>query len=119
LKYEEPLEYEFEKISELLESNNDSDLINGLLSLVLKSGNYDLSMEKSIEFSYSESEWIKGCGIECFGHIARLHKKIELDSVTQILASGLKSKSRIIAGKSESAIEDIAHFLELDRKIFQ
>lgn len=119
LKYQAPPDFEHKSNLKLLKSENEFDKINGLLSIVLKSGNYDLSMKKSIEFSQKNSEWVKACGIECFGHIARLYKKIELDSVQAIITSGLKSKSKIISGKSESAIDDIVHFLKLDRELFK
>lgn len=119
MKYEAPPEFEPENISKLLESNNDSDKINALLSIVLNSGNYDLSMKKSIEFTYSKSEWVRACGILCFGHIARIYGKIELEPVKEILINGLVDNSKIIAGKSEDAIEEITQFLFLDRKIFK
>ena len=119
LKYEKTPEFDYNSTLELLDSDKESDLINGLLSIVLNSGDYNLSMEKSIEFAMKESEWIKGCGIECFGHIARLHKKIDLDSIKGIISDGLKSDSKIIVGKSESAVDDITEFLKLDKELFK
>jgi len=119
VKYESSSEFDIESALKLLKSDKESDLINGLLSIVLNSGDYNLSMKKSIEFTQKESEWIVCCGIECFGHIARLHKKIDLNSVKEIISRGLKSKSKIIAGKCESAIDDITHFLKLDSKLFK
>ena len=119
MKYEKIPEFEPNSNLKLLNSENEPDQIKGLLSIVLNSGNYDLSMKKSIEFAQKNSEWVKACGIECFGHIARLYRKIDLDSVKGILNDGLKNKNNIIAGKSESAIDDLTHFLKLDRELFE
>ena len=119
MKYEKTPEFDITSALEFLKSGKDSEIVNGLLSIVLNSGDYDLSMEKSIKFAKKESQWLKGCGIECFGHIARIHKKIDLDSVTGIISDGLKSKNKLIVGKSESAIDDITHFIKVDKKLFE
>jgi len=119
MKYKRVPIFDDKNSLKLLESEKESDQIMGLLSIVLYSGNYDFSMKKSIEFTKKKSEWIKGCGIECFGHIARIHKKIDLNNVKEILKDGLKSKSKVIRGKSEDAIDDITHFLKLDRNVLE
>ena len=118
MKHESPPEFDYENTLKLLDSDKESDLINGLLSIVLNSGDYNLSMEKSIEFAQKESEWIKSCGIECIGHIARLYKKIDLNAAKGIISLGLKSESRIIARKSEDTVDDICHFLKLKKEFF-
>jgi hypothetical protein len=119
LKYEEPPKFDNKETLKLLKSEKESDQIMGLLSIVQKSGDYNLSMKKSLEFTQSDSDWIKGCGIECFGHIARIYDKIEINIIKEVLKGGLKSKSKLIKGKSEDAIDDITHFLKLDRNIFE
>ena len=118
MKYEGAKDFDYERTLELLNSDNEADIINALLSIVLNGSDYDLSIKKSIEFAEYESEWVKGCAIECLGHIARIHNKIDLNSVKDIISNGLKSTSKIIIGKTESAVDDITHFMQLKREVF-
>ena len=118
MKYERVKDFDKERLLELLNSDNEADIINALLSIVLNGSDYDLSMKKSIKFAHHESEWVKGCAIECLGHISRIHNKIDLTSVKDIVSNGLRSTSKIIVGKTESAVDDITHFMQLKREIF-
>ncbi|MEO0473706.1 MAG: hypothetical protein AAF206_29105 [Bacteroidota bacterium] len=118
MKYQEPPIFDKYESLRLLNSNNESDIIDGLLSVVLNSGAYKLSMEKSLKMASHPSEQVQACAIECLGHIARLHQKIDIDTAREILAAGLKSENQTIVGKAESAIDDVSFFLSLDRALF-
>jgi hypothetical protein len=115
MKYES-----FENTSiEKLNSENENDRILALLNLVMNGNNYEKAMESSLEFAKENSEWVKGCGIECFGHIARIYKKLDLEAVKEILKESLKSDSKIVAGKANDAAEDIAHFMKITKQTWE
>lgn len=119
MKYESPPKYEVKEVNRLLKSNNDTDKIKGLLATVLNSGDYNLSMKQTMIFTNCESQWLKICGIQCIGHIARIHKKIDLKSVKELLTISLKDENRLIVGNSEDAIDDVIHFLKLNKVEFE
>jgi RNA-splicing ligase RtcB len=115
MKYENPEKISIEKIN----SENENDRILALLNLVMNGNDYEKAMESSLEFAKENSEWIKGCGIECFGHIARIYKKLDLEAVKEILKESLKSESKIVAGKAEEAVEDISLFMKLAKQTWE
>jgi len=111
MKYEEMPPYHETKTLELIHSGKEEDIIRGLLSLVLYGENYSLSMAKTLEFCHHPSEYVKGCCIECFGHIARLHGTLDLQQVYPILQKEKHHPSSFVRGKCEDALSDIATFL--------
>ncbi len=115
MKYES-----FENTSiEKLNSENENDRILALLNLVMNGNDYEKAMQSSLEFAKENSEWIKGCGIECFGHIARIYKKLDLEAVKEILKESLKSESKIVTGKAKDAVEDISLFMKLAKQTWE
>lgn len=76
-------------------------------------------MKSSLEFAKENSEWIKGCGIECFGHIARIYRKLDLEAVKEILKESLKSESKIVARKAKEAAEDISIFMKITKATWE
>ena len=115
MKYES-----FENTStEKLNSGNENDRILALLNLVMNGNDYEKAMKSSLEFAKENSDWIKGCGIECFGHIARIYKKLDLEAVKGILRESLKSDSKIVAGKAKEAVEDISMFMKLSKQTWE
>ncbi len=115
MKYQNPENISIEKIN----SENENDKILALLNLVINGNDYEKAMKSSLEFAKENSEWVKGCGIECFGHIARIYKKIDLENVKGILKESLKSESKIVAGKAKEAVEDISMFMKIDKQAWE
>ena len=113
MKYESFENTSFDKL------NSENDRILALLNLVMNGNDYEKAMKSSLDFARENSEWIKGCGIECFGHIARIYKKIDLEAVKEILKESLKSESKIVAGKSKEAVEDISLFMKLTKQTWE
>lgn len=73
-------------------------------------------MKSSLEFAKEYSEWIKSCRIECFGHISRIHKKLTIEDVIEILNVSLKSESKLAASKAKEAAEDISLFMKVSKQ---
>ncbi len=113
MEYEEVGDYDQIKTQILLESNKESEVIQGLLSLVFYSCDYSLSLNRALFFSSHKNTYIKSCAIECFGHIARIHKKLDLKKVKPILKENKTNKNLIIKGKCIIALDDIEHFLKI------
>jgi hypothetical protein len=115
------MQYEsFENSSiENLNSENEKDRILALLNLVINGNNYEIAMESALDFSKENSVWIKGCGIECFGLIARIYKKLDLEAVKEILKESVKGESEIVSAKAKEALEDIFLFLHISKETWE
>ncbi|MHB1278775.1 MAG: hypothetical protein ACYC1Q_10285 [Bacteroidia bacterium] len=112
---------DFDQIRSLkqLESNNESEIIDGLLSIVFYSADYKLGFEKSVVFSSNANGNVRACAIECFGHLARIFNHLDLDFAVPILNMALKDEDDFVQGKAELAIDDICHFLKINKSTFQ
>lgn len=110
---------ETEKSTNPLYEESETERILSLLDLVWNGIDYNMAMEKSLAFANENSMWLKGSGIECFGHIARIYKNIELKKVQGILKEGLNSKNKIIACKAKIAVEEICFCLKVDKQLFK
>jgi len=71
-------EFDDENVNKLLNSGEEYKIIEGLISTAFYSGNYELSMKLAFEYVESRNVNVKGCAIECFGHIARIHGRLDL-----------------------------------------
>lgn len=104
----------------MAEKNIDSEsrIILDALNTVMRGESYDESLTTAFSLVENESTYIRGCGVECLGHIARIHGKLEMEEATAILRKALQDSSSFVRGKAESSISDICHFLKVERKIF-
>lgn len=113
MKYEEIKKIDSSNLLSELGSLDEDKKLNALLHLVLNENNYNLAMKTTLEFSDNESELIKGCAIECFGHIARIYGKLELEKVNNIINTNLRQKpSKFLLGKILDAKDDIEIFIK-------
>ncbi|MEE1962245.1 hypothetical protein SAMN04487891_103260 [Flagellimonas taeanensis] len=119
MEYEEiPHNPSPEKLS-LDEATSLEEKIIGLLGLVLYGEDYNLAIEKSLEFSNSPDNLIKGCAFICFGHLARLHGKLDLDRVIPVFKANQHTEDSVLKGKMEDAISDIVFFLKVKEGLFR
>lgn len=113
MKYEEIPDFDKGKLNDL-ESNNPKDNISSILSIILNSSNYELSIQTIERFINHDNEHIKGIAIESIGHLARLWGKIPLELEKEV-CKALSDKSAWVQDKAENAKDDIEIFLK--RKI--
>jgi hypothetical protein len=62
-----------------------------------------------LSFSEHQVPEVRGLAMTCLGHIARIHKAIDLDKVMPVLTKQLSDSE--IRGQVEDAIEDINHYV--------
>ncbi|AWA31063.1 hypothetical protein HYN48_13750 [Flavobacterium magnum] len=115
MNYEDTPDYNKAENDILLNSSNEDEKILALITLVHCSGNYNLAMQKSIEFAKNESELIAANAIGCFGDIARIYRKLDFEIVEEILNVYKNSQSEWIHSKILDSLDDILVFLKNDR----
>jgi hypothetical protein len=62
-----------------------------------------------ITFSTHRNVWVRRVCATCFGHLARIHGKLEMENVSPVLNRLLLDPE--VKGEAEDAIEDIKIFL--------
>ena len=83
-----------------------------MLGLSLYGENVDFIQEILVEYSNNIDENIRGVAILGFGHIARIHRKMDKELVLPIVKKGLKDSSNFVRGHAENALDDINFFVK-------
>ncbi len=104
---------EFSEIRTLadLKSSDPEKIIYAMLSVVLYSGNYKLSIESTRPFFKSLNENIKGCSIECISHIARLWHELPEDFI-DIARRAVDDESSWVRSKADDTLDDLEVFIK-------
>ena len=111
MEYTEIPEFSDQRIREDLKSNDPEKIIKAMLSTVLYSANYKLSVETTQLFFKSTNENIRGCSIECIAHIARLWNKLPTDFIA-IANSAAGDESSWVRGKAGDTLDDLEIFIK-------
>lgn len=94
-----------------LKSNDPEKIIYAMLSVVLYSSNYKLSIETIRPFFMSANENIRGCSIECISHIARLWKEVPQDFI-DVANKAVNDDSAWVCGKADDTLDDLEVFIK-------
>jgi len=86
-------------------------MVDGLLSLALYADDWKFAQDICTKYSRHKDENVRGIAILCFGHIARLHRKLDLDMVLPIIKEATNDQSPFVRGHAESALDDIEIFI--------
>lgn len=100
----------YREILNLINSEESDTKVKGLISLAYSADDRDFAQELMVRYSQHSNENIRGIAILCFGHIARIHRKINKKLVMPIILDGLNDKSQFVRGHSQSALDDINMF---------
>ncbi|WP_312473735.1 hypothetical protein [Neobacillus sp.] len=112
MKYEDVEIKKNEEYFQLINTGVTENVIQGLLGLALYGDEFRLIQDTLVRFSNSENENIRGIAILCFGHLARIHGKIDKRLVLPIVNKGLEDNSSFVQGHSNSALDDINFFVK-------
>jgi len=90
-------------------SGNTPDACKSLVSLAFYETDWHWVQNKCLEFAKAENDELAGVAITCIGHLARIHKKLDLDIVLPVLDElGRNPKFK---GRVEDALDDIKMYM--------
>lgn len=110
--YNEPAPIERECAINALNSKTEDLIIDALLRLTLHDSDSQWVQNICIKFSAHENVPVRRTAIQCLGHLARIHRKLDLSIVQPVLAS-LHGDPEI-AGVVEDTLDDIEVYLGSD-----
>lgn len=97
---------------EKLNSVDQDVVMLTILSVVEKSGNYDLAVKVTSMFLDNDNEYIRGTAVESMSHIARLWKKLPIDLIDKINSIPLNEKSNWVQDKADDVADDLEVFIK-------
>lgn len=93
------------------ESREPDRMVAGLLAISLQDLAYDLALQRALDFAADRDEQLRGIGVLCLGHIARVYGRLDLDAADAAVRAGLTDESDFVRGHAESARDDVIQFL--------
>ncbi len=112
MKYEPIQRYSKAEIEKAIEENDTDKLPLMVLSVALYSDNYDYAENFCIRFSNHEHFAVRANAIQGFGHIARIDKKLNEESIKPIIKKALKDENEFVRGEAIDVKDDTKHFLK-------
>jgi len=112
MEYHEIFPLSRPELEKLIESGNETAITDALLSAAYYDSDWRWVQELCLRFMH-QSDWgISSVAVICLGHVARIHKILDVDVVLPRLAA-LKAETPSLAPWVEDAVEDIRFFLRL------
>jgi hypothetical protein len=110
VKYVSVIERDREEIEILLSSGYLDDVCDGLLCAAYYDPDWRWVQERCLEKSYHADSVIRRLAATCLGHLARIHRKLDLERVLSRLVA--MREDREVSGTVQDALDDIRHFLK-------
>lgn len=113
MKYEaiEP-ELSHDAVEAAILINNPEELSYAVLSAALHSDNPEWAEDVCLRLSGHEDFRVRGNAVPGFGHIARIHGKLNKKKILPLVEMALCDESDFVRGQAESAADDIEMFLK-------
>jgi len=111
VKYERIRKYSEEEIEKALAEDSADELLLMVLSVALYSDDLKYAENFCIYLSNHENSIVRGNAIQGFAHIARIHRKLNEETIKPIIEKALKDKNELIRGNAVDAKDDTQMFL--------
>lgn len=110
MEYHEIFPLSRHELEKLLDSGKERAIIDALLSAAYYDADWRWVQETCLRFLDHSDRGVRSIAIICMGHIARIHKTLDVEIVLPRLLA-LKAEDPSIAPSVDDAIEDIQVFL--------
>ena len=110
MKYRAVVQRDREELEILLRSSNQQDVQEALLSAAYYDPDWKWVQGKCITLSHHPGHRMRQMAATCLGHLARLHRQLDLGTVLQRLAE-LKNDP-LARASVEEALNDIRFYLK-------
>ena len=110
MKYRAVVERDREELEILLRSSNQQDVQDALLSAAYYDPDWRWVQGKCITLSHHPGHQVRQMAATCLGHLARIHRQLDLETVLQRLAE-LKDDP-LAKASVEDALDDIRFYLK-------
>ena len=108
--YQEALPINREDAEMAFSSGVSEEICDALLRITFNDSDWHWVQEKCLYFINSHSSDVRGLAITCLGHLARIHRKLDLKKVLPLLKN-LQNDSQV-SGRVEDVFDDIKTFVD-------
>lgn len=112
MRYEPIKKYSEAEINKAIADNNTDELFYAVLSVALYSDDFEYAEKICIQLSNHEHFNVRGNAIQGFGHIARIHGKLNKGKTKPIIENALQDENEYIRGNANDAKDNTKLFLK-------
>jgi hypothetical protein len=111
LQYEEVLPINRRDAEATLASGSADAIVHALLRSAYHDPDWRWVQEQCIRLSRHADPDVRGIAVLCLGHLARIHRRLDVDRALPVVHAGLADADPTVAGHAEDALDDLAMFL--------
>lgn len=102
-----------EEIEQAFKHGSARDISETLVTLALYDTDWKKVEKYCLEFLEHQDASIRAVAATCIGHLARIHKTLDLDLVLPALYRHLSDPGKWVAGSADDALSDIQIFMKV------
>lgn len=111
LLYEDPGTWSREEVDKAIREDNRETLRIAVLGVCMYGDSGEYAQALCLKLSWHSDPSVRGNAVLGFGHIARVHRRLDREVVEPILHVALQDSDPYVRGHAASAIDDVRHFL--------
>jgi hypothetical protein len=112
MKYQAIEELRQAEVEAAIARNEPSELSLAVLSAALYAEDAAWAEDVCVRLAGHAHERVRGNAVLGFGHMARLHRRLDEQRVKPLIAAALQDESAYVRGQAEAAAEDVEVFLQ-------
>ncbi len=102
-----------EEIQQAFQSGDPGEISQTLVTLALYASDWKPVEQYCLQFLEYPDAGVRRVAATCLGHLARLHKKLDLDRVLPALYKRFADPDKYVAGAADDALGDIEIFMKV------
>src|ERR1700752_335024 len=111
MRYEAIPELSVGDVEAAILRNEPEELLVAVLSAALHGSSLKWAEGVCRKLSAHAHFKVRGNAILCFGHLARIHGRLDRSAVVPIIEAGLVDANEYVRGQAEAAANDVEHSL--------
>jgi hypothetical protein len=112
-RIDEPIpEMSVEEVEAAIGRNQPDELLLAVLSAALHGLDPAWAQDVCCRLAAHEHFNVRGNAILGFGHLVRIHGRLDRSVVLPIIKAGLKDSHEYVRGQAHAAADDVEHFLQ-------
>jgi hypothetical protein len=117
-EYEEIPEWSHEKVEQALHDDDPDALRYAVVAIALHDEDWRYAQDLCVRLSTHAHFNVRGNAVLGFGHIARVHRRLDRAVVQPIIEAAMRDANDYVRGHGFDAADETAHFLgwKYDRK---
>jgi hypothetical protein len=110
LAYHEPQSITREEAESSFASGNSEEIASALVSVAFHHADWRWVQDKCLDLARSDIASVRQIAVTCLGHVARIHRKLELEKVLPVLDE-LSNDHEVHVG---DVLDDIQMFMNIE-----